>query len=259
MKQQVLLCIISLLAFACPARAAGLPLALPTDTVAGHTHLVRRVSNTLCTRLASDRSIALDKLTPPGAMQLIKEMFTSAFQADSVALGALMAEAAKVGIGPQQVGQEVGKDVILQLSRSCPAALPLLTLLGQTEQVQKVAAMRAGDIGELEKKSLQPLANAMCTELTASNAKTPLLKLAPAQRYRVYEQIFDKAFAANRAVLLRYYSVAQLDDSQSRRAIGEKMSYLMMQQPTCAQHLMLLGADELSRQEANKQAAAPKH
>lgn len=256
MKQFLLLIGLSFLTTAAGAKTASAPTA-PLDTIAGHLHLVRRVSNSLCTQLTNDHTTAFDKLTPAAAMQLTKELFTNALQKDSVALMALMAEASKAGLGSQQVGQQLGQDAIVELSKQCPAALPLLVKLGQSEQVQQVAATRAANIGELEKKALQPMVSSICTQFAASNAKTPLLQLAPAQRRQLAEQLFEKAFATNRTSLLRYYSAAQLGDSQSRRAIGEKIAYLMMQQPACAQHLILLGADELSKQAADKQAATP--
>ncbi len=254
MKHFLLLVGFGFLAMGASAKAAT-SAAIPLDTVAGHAHLVRYVSTTLCNRLTNDHSTDFDKLTPPAAMALITKLFTEALQSDSVALLAIIAKAQKLGIEPTQLGQQLGKDAIIQLSQDCPAALPLIVRLGQTEQVQQLASTRATTIGELERKAIEPLATTICTLLAAANAKTPFLKLEPAQRRKLFEQLFEQEFARNRPQLLRYYSAVQLTDEQSRRAIGEKMSYLMMQHPDCAQHLMIIGADELRQQAAAKRTA----
>jgi hypothetical protein len=247
MKHLLLICFFSLFAKLSSAEVVHHVVA-PADTITGHTHLVRKLSQELCSKLTNDHTTAFDKLTPPQAMQLTQQLFTDAMQHDSVAVIRMMQEAAKQQLQPQQVGQLLGKDVVLSLSRSCPASLPLLARLSLTDQAQQAAAAQQPTLSDAEKKAIQPLAAHLCTQLAAADAKQPLAKQTPAERFALSTSLIQKELTTGRPQLLRYYSAAQLADKPRMQEISEKIISLMLTQKSCGQYVMQLGADELAKQ-----------
>ncbi|MGI4740924.1 MAG: hypothetical protein ACRYG7_37630 [Janthinobacterium lividum] len=179
MKHLLLALCLGLLVLANPAQAARRPQA-PADTVAGHARLVRKLSQELCTTLTNDHTTAFASLSTDQAMQLTQQLFTTAMQRDSVALLAMMEKAVQQNLAPQQVGQLLGRDVVVSLSKTCPASLPLLARLSQTEQAQQAMGAARPNVSETEKKILQPMATHLCTQLGAANAKAALANQTPA-------------------------------------------------------------------------------
>ena len=219
----------------------------PADTVAGHARMVRQLSEAMCTQLANDHVTKFEVMATPAALQMTQELFITAMKRDSVAFMAMMTTASEQGRSAQSVGQEVGKDVVLRLSKTCPAAMPLILRLSQTEQAKQAATAKVPLISETEKKALQPLANHICAQLTAAETKQPFAKLLPEQRKALFTTLMQKEFITNRASLLRYYSAAQLSDQQRREEIGQKMAALMLQQNDCTKYLLLVGVDEMNK------------
>lgn len=240
MKHLLLFCGLGFFAFASQAKAARLA-AAPADTVIGHAHLVRTLSQELCTKLANDHTTNFANLTTDQAMQLTQQLFTEVMQRDSVAVLAMMAKGAQQNIQPQQVGQLLGRDVVVSLSKTCPASLPLIARLSQTEQAQQAIAAQQPTISEAEKKALQPLATHLCGQLALADAKTPLAKQTLAQRNTLFTDLIKKEFTAGRPQLLRYYSAAQLADKVRMEEIGRKVAFLMLTQKNCASYIMLMG------------------
>jgi hypothetical protein len=245
-KHLLLICFFSLFAKLSSAEVVH-HVVTPADTITGHTHLVRKLSQELCSKLTNDHATAFDKLTPPQAMQLTQQLFTDAMQHDSVAVIRMMQEAAKQQLEPQQVGQLLGKDVVLLLSRNCPASLPLLARLSLTDQAQQAAAQQP-TLSDAEKKAIQPLAAHICTQLAAADTKQPLAKQTPAERSALFTSLIQKELTTGRPQLLRYYSAAQLADKPRMQEISGKIISLMLAQKSCGQYVMQLGADELAKQ-----------
>jgi ABC-type transporter MlaC component len=239
MKHFFLFCGLGLLAFAHPAGATT----APADTVAGHAQLVRKLSQALCTRLTTDHTIQFAGLTSAQAMQLTQQLFTEAMQRDSAAVLALMKKGAQQNLPPQQVGQQLGKDVVITLGHNCPAALPLITRLVQTEQGQQtLAAQQALAMSAAEKKVLQPIAAALCTQLALGDAKVRFASLSPSQRQQALTAALQKAFKQHTPQLLKYYGEAQLDKKLRSGEIDNKIGMLAPSQGGCAQYIMLLKA-----------------
>lgn len=245
MKYLPLLGLLSLFAFAAPVQAARLPGA-PADTVAGHGLMVRKLSQAMCAAVTKDPSLAFDKMSPADAMQFTQRLFVQAMQRDSVAFIAMIKAATKQGQTSQQVGQEIGKDVMVNLARNCPAAMPLVMRLAQSEQAQQAANAKMPTATEVEKKTLQPMANHLCAQLDAANAKQEFDKMDKAQRWALSNKLLQQEFATNRTKLLAYYSKAQLDDKQQREEIGKKIAGLMMAQGSCAKYLVIIGVDAIN-------------
>lgn len=219
----------------------------PADTVAGHSRMVRQLSEAMCVQLSSDHTTKFDALSTPDALQMTQQLFVTAMQRDSAAFIAMMTAAAAEGKEPRAVGEVVGRDVVLRLSKMCPAAMPLILRISQTDQAKQAAAARMPAISDAEKKCLQPLAGNICAGLIAADAKHPFAKLPPAQRHALFTGLMQQAFVAGRPQLLRYYSAAQLNDPKRREEIGQKLAALMLQQTNCANYLLLVGTDEISK------------
>lgn len=247
MKHLLLFCGLGLLGFRNTAAAASRPSAAPADTLVGHARLVRTLSQGLCTKLSNDHITKFADLTNEQAMQLTQQLFTEVMQHDSVAVLAMMKEGAQKNLQPQQVGQLLGRDVVIALSKTCPASLPLITRLTQNEQAQQAIAAKQPAFSEPEKKILQPLATHLCAQLTLIDAKTPLTKQTPAQRNELLISLVKKEFTISRAQLLRYYSTAQLADQARMKEIGEKVGILMLAQKDCASYILLIGADNIDK------------
>lgn len=219
----------------------------PADTVAGHSRMVRQLSEAMCTKLSNDHTTKFESLSTPDALQMTQQLFITAMQRDSVAFMAMMTMAAAEGKEPRAVGEVVGRDVVLRLSKMCPASMPLILRLSQTDQAKQAAAAKMPAISDAEKKCLQPLTSNICTQLSAADAKQSFAKLQPVQRNALFTKLMQQAFVAGRPQLLRYYSAAQLSDPKRREEIGQKMAALMLQQPNCANYLLLVGTDEISK------------
>ena len=246
MIKTLLLCTIGLFAFLNSAKAFFRTTA-PLDTVAGHSRMVRKIHDAICTSITNDRAAAFDQMTPPDAIQYMQQLFVKAVQRDSVAFLALINSASKKGMSSQSVGMQLGKDVVVMMSRTCPAALPLITRLSQSEQAKQAAGTAMPVVTEVEKKVLQPITAKICTQLTAADAKQALSKRTPSQRNELFTTIMVKEFQAGRAQLLRYYSAAQLNDEQQRQEIGKKIGVLMLEEKGCGGYIVLIGADEISK------------
>lgn len=230
---------LSLLAFASPAKAS----IAPVDTVAGHASLVHKLSQALCNRLSSDHTTKFATLTSAQAMQLTQQLFTEAMQHDSVAVLAMMEKGVQQNMSPQQVGQLLGKDVVISLGQNCPASLPLITRLMQTEQGQQtLAAQQAAAMSAAEKKVLQPLAAALCTQLALGDAKVPFASLSPSQREQTFRAALQKAFKQNTSQLLAYYGQAQLDKKLRSGELDTKIGLLAPSQGSCGQYIILVKA-----------------
>lgn len=244
MKRFLSLSGLLLLAGTVPALAHGY---IPADTVAGHARMVRQLSEAMCTQLSNDHTTKFDALSTPEALQMTQKLFVAGMQRDSVAFIAMMTAAAAEGKEPRAVGETVGRDVVLRLSKMCPGAMPLILRISQTDKAKQAAAAQMPAISDAEKKCLQPLTNDICTGLAAADAKQPFAKLPPPQRRALLAGLMQQAFVAGRPQLLRHYSAAQLNDPKQREVIGQKMAALMLQQTNCANYLLLIGVDEISK------------
>lgn len=168
-------------------------------------------------------------------------------QRDSVRLKAMMQDAADQGRQPDQVGQVLGRDAMIELAKNCPAAVPLALGLVQTEQGQRAMASQAPKLPPGELKVLQPLAAAMCAELDASNAKKPFRSLTPTGRQQVFMTTLQKVFRLHTVALQRYYGNTQLNKQLSTGELDGKIGAVMSLQHNCGQYLLLIGADQQAR------------
>ena len=218
----------------------------PADTLAGHARLVRTISSSICAQLAEPGAPDVSRMSSPAVMAYGQELFIKAMQSDSASVIAMMTSAAERGMPPAQVGQQLGRDAMLNLTKSCPAARPLAVRLVQTEQGQQAMAAQMPALSPAERKVLQPIAAALCTDLNGRDAKAPFAKLTPEGRHQVFMAALHKAFKPQTAALLHYYGAAKLDAQLRSGELDGKIGSLMPSQGTCGQYLVLIGADRLN-------------
>lgn len=101
-----------------------------------------------------------------------------------------------------------------------------------------------------EKKVLEPITVALCTELNAQNKQGSFSKLSPTAREKLFMSAVQKAYKNHTAALTRYYGAAKLDAKLRSGELDGKVSSLMPSQTGCGQYLLLVGADRLA--EKNK-------
>ncbi|MFD1873913.1 hypothetical protein [Hymenobacter bucti] len=124
MKKLLLLFAASLALLSQSAQAAGHPTA-PADTLMGHSRMVRRMSNEMCTALNADHTTNFQALTQEQAIAYIQKLLMPALMSDSTSLMKMAQLGALQNITPQDIGRQVGQDAFLMLRRDCPAVLPL--------------------------------------------------------------------------------------------------------------------------------------
>jgi len=220
---------------------------VPVDTVAGHAHMVKVMSESMCAQLTNDHATNFATISTAEAMQLTQQLFVTAMKRDSVGFLAMVAKGSEQGITAQAVGQQLGHDVVIRLSKVCPVAMPLILRLSQTDQAKAAMADKIPAVSEVEKKALQPLTTRICAQLTAANAKNAFAKLSTTQRKDLFTKLMQEAFVVGRPQLLRHYTAAQLANPKKMEEIGQKMAALMLQQSDCAGYLLQMGADEMSK------------
>lgn len=178
---------------------------IAADTVAGHVYVVRKLSVKMCTLVAKEaQSPSFKQLTPQAAQEIVGRLFITAFASDSVAVLAMMSDAAKQNIDPHEVGRQLGGDVVGVLGRDCPASRPLITLLSKPEMAQQAAAADVPALSAAEQKALQPVVNKICAESSAADTKTTFANRAPDQRQALLSSLVEKEFETSRPQLLRY-------------------------------------------------------
>ena len=222
----------------------------PTDTLPGHARLVRALSATLCTELSSPQAPDLNKLPSAGVMQYAQGLFVTAMQRDSAQVLALLEKAAAQGIQPAEAARQLGHDAMVAVAKNCPAARPLALRLAQTEPGQQALAAQKAKLPPAEQKALQPVANALCATLNASNARAPFAKLTAAGRKQVLMRSIQKAFKPNTAALTRFYGPARLDALLRSGEFDGRVASLMLGQNMCTEYILLVGSDRLAEQDA---------
>lgn len=122
---------LALLSQAVPVQAGGCPTA-PTDTLTGHTHMVRRMSSEMCATLSADHTTNFQTMTQAQAMEYTQKLLMPALMSDTTGLMKMAQLAASQNITPQDMGRQLGQDAFLLLRRDCPAVLPLANRLAQS-------------------------------------------------------------------------------------------------------------------------------
>jgi hypothetical protein len=121
---------LALLSQATPAYAISRPTA-PADTLMGHSRMVRRMSQEMCTALNADHTTNFQAMTQAQAMEYTQKLLMPALMSDSTSLMNMAQLAAQQNMTPQDMGRQLGQDAFMLLRRDCPAVLPLASRLAQ--------------------------------------------------------------------------------------------------------------------------------
>lgn len=242
MLRFLLLCGLGLLASAHLTAAQ----AVSSDTLPGHRQLVRSLSAALCTELSSSQAPNLAAMPSADVLPYAQGLFTKVMRRDSARVVALFEAAAARGIQPTAAAQLVGRDAMLSVAKTCPAARPLALRLSQTEQGQRAIAAQQPKLPLAERNALLPVAHDLCAALSASNARTPLSSLTAAGRKQVVVRAIQKAFKPHTAALNRFYGPAKLDALLRNGEFDGRVASLMISQHLCTEYLILVGSDRLN-------------
>ncbi|RTQ47166.1 hypothetical protein EJV47_19925 [Hymenobacter gummosus] len=218
--------------------------ALPADTVPGHTHLVRRLVQTMCAQLADPKSGPARNMTPAEATQYAQQLYARAVSSHSTAYQQQLNAADKAGISPDAAVQRVAKDAQAALWRNCAASVGLFSQLAQTQQIKQVLAGRLLDIGAAERRVLQPVARAVCQQLAAADKQLAISQRPLREQDVLVEGSIRKSLAAQRPQLETFYSTAQLSNQDYIREIIVKVMLLVVGPEGCGQYVVPPAADE---------------
>jgi hypothetical protein len=214
----------------------------PADTLPGHAATVRRLSRAFCQQLtARSRQTALAALSPEAAQSLVLREYSTVLQADTAAVGLLLAESQHASEDQSDATEARLSQQVLRVSyESCPASRLLAASLSQTAGARQYASAHALAVAPAERRVLLPVAVAMCGRLAATNARTPLAKLSLQQRRQRFMQALHSEFKAHTDAMVRYYGPARIDAELRSGRLDQKIMGLMSQLPDCGRYLVLL-------------------
>jgi hypothetical protein len=243
MKQTLLLSLV--LSCALPRVGKSTPFSfIPADTVAGHTHLVRGMMQTMCTQLSEQKGSRAQKLTPGEASQSAQQLYAAAVQRNSVAYQKLLTASDKAGVKHEAAVQRVAQDVQVLLWRTCSASAVLFSQLAQTQQMKQVLAARLLEMGAAETSVLQPVASKVCQQLGEADKQLAMSKRTLTQLDMLVEGTIRKNLAAHRPQLETFYSKAQLANQEYIHEILVKVMLLVLGQEGCGHYIVTPAVDE---------------
>ncbi|QKG54150.1 hypothetical protein [Hymenobacter sp. BRD67] len=214
----------------------------PADTLLGHAATVRRLSRAFCQQVtARGHQTALAALSPEAAQALVLREYSTVLQADTAAVRLLVAESQRLSEDQNDVAEtRLSRQVLIANYESCPAGRLLAASLSQTTGARQYASAHAPALAPAERRVLLPLAVAMCSRLTAANARAPLAQLSLRQRRQRFMQVLHNEFKAHTDAMVRYYGPARIDTELRSGRLDQKIMSLMGQLPDCARYLVLL-------------------
>lgn len=214
----------------------------PADTLPGHAAAVRRLSRAFCQQLtARSRQTALAALSPEAAQALVLREYSTVLEADTAAVRLLVAESQHLTEDQMEAAEiRLSQQVLRANYESCPASRLLAASLSQTAGARRYASAHAPALAPAERRALLPVAAAMCSRLSAANARMPLARLSLQKRRQQFMQILHGEFKAHTNEMVRYYGPARIDAELRSGRLDQKIMSLMGQLPDCARYLVLL-------------------
>lgn len=247
MKQPLLLGIFLFvgLVLARPATATRLA---PADTLKGQAHFTRIMSAGLCDKLTQDsQKTDFSKLPTAEVQETFEKLMLSVLSDHLSEFKALLAQ---MPTGQSNaLGEQIGRDAMLQMVSTCPVAGPIIAQLAAQTMSSK------SDLSAEERQVLLPIAQHACQQISASNAKTPLLKMSASQRMKLMEQSLQDAVLVSESSLTQYYGEDAMSDETQGDELGKKVALLMLKE--CPSYLMMMGADAAAEKEAATNSRLP--
>ncbi|RFP66850.1 hypothetical protein D0N36_01830 [Hymenobacter lapidiphilus] len=189
--------------------------------------LVQQVSADMCRRLElENQKSALTNLSKAEAEQLFSRLFLQAAASNDE----LATFLTKIGEqGAREQGEQLGRRVGLVMMRECPVGQQLFMRLGG-EQVSQQQGMRPE-----ETTLLQPIATAMCRDLTPRVAE--LRKLPLPKRMSILTEVLSKNLKPYAKQLGQLYGADIFLNKEGMEKLGAKIAALMA--PKCPEVLVL--------------------
>ncbi|WP_215137851.1 hypothetical protein [Hymenobacter sp. ISL-91] len=198
--------------------------------------LIQQVSADMCRRLeVENQKNPLTKLSKAEAEQLFSRLFLQA-AASNDELATFLTTIGEQGAREQ--GEQLGRKVGLLMMRECPVGQQLFMRLGG-EQVNQQQGVKPE-----ETKLLQPIATAMCRDLTPRVAE--LRKLPLAKRMETLTEVLSKNLKPHAKQLSQLYGADIFLNKEGMEKLGVKIAALMA--PQCPEVLVLFtDLDKLDR------------
>ncbi|MCI1188012.1 hypothetical protein MON38_11325 [Hymenobacter sp. DH14] len=214
-----------------------------TDTLPGHNRFARLIANSLCTRIqAEGQRQDLEKLTPKQADDLFLRLMMTSMSEHASEFTDLISAGKRRGLSSNKIGHDMGETAVKMLSVDCPGSMKLIL---RTSSAQKGLGPKGqqsmNNISEEERAVLQPMADSVCVQLSAEDARHPLKAMTVAGRSETMSKIMQTTVIKNMPALMTVYSTEQLGNKESMEAFGIKLATLMMSK--CPTYLIMLGED----------------
>ncbi|GAB3649628.1 hypothetical protein GCM10027594_24900 [Hymenobacter agri] len=218
-------------------------LAQAPDTLPGHAHFSRLIAASMCTRIQEEaRKQDFNKLSAKQADELFMRLTMTSMSEHAGEFASMLSAGQARGLSNTKMGRNVGETAVQLLSKDCPVSMALILRTSSAQKGLGSAGMESmNNIADEEKAVLQPIADSVCTQLAAADARQPLKAMTPARRSETMTRIMQTEIIRSLPTLMTVYSTEQMNNKDSMRAFGIKLASLMMTK--CPTYLILLGED----------------
>lgn len=230
MNRLLLTCCLCLLALTNPAKAANF-LGVPLDTIVGHTHMLRVISEAMCSKLeVESRRIDFKQLNPHQSDKLIEGLTFQTLGEHLKDFQTLLETIPKRKRNAYT--QKLGREALLKMADDCQAAHNFLPDLNYQATEDK------SPITEAEKAVLQVIASNSCQRFADEEARLPLESRTSEERKTAIVQAIQSSILISAPELMQYYGENIMTDQQRLGNVSERMGLLML--GSCPKYLLML-------------------
>ncbi|KUG07960.1 hypothetical protein ASU33_07045 [Solirubrum puertoriconensis] len=181
----------------------------------------RDVAAAVCQDLEREnKTRSFNQLSKEEAMTLLQSLMTRHLTSNPKELEKLIKAANNDPSAAQAMGQRVGG----RLASECPIALALFARLAGAPAPADASLLTAT---EAERPLLNKLADELCTEFSAHDSKTPLAKMAKADRTALMQQNMQKVMKAHAKEITDLYGPEIFFEQEKLHAFGMKVGASM--------------------------------
>jgi hypothetical protein len=219
------------LGLALRAPAQSISTASPPDTVAGHTQLLRAMSEGYCEKLqAASKRMNFKAMPTAESDKLIRKLTTELVLENRPQFLQMRKQVAR----PQRqlYFSLLGRDALLRMATTCPNAATLLTDLNYEGLTDK------SPMSEAERAVLLPITEDVCQRISAENARQSLANRPIADTKLIIGTAIRESILAHTDGLNQYYGSDIMNDPQRLGNASERMGLLMFER--CPSYLLML-------------------
>ncbi|RZL12745.1 MAG: hypothetical protein EOO62_10220, partial [Hymenobacter sp.] len=194
---------------------------------------------------AQSRHQDLTILTREQGLGLMREMITAVImqhEAEMEAFGSRLTDM-------QGVMQRLTIQAVLDLGKACPASSKLLTQLGLS-----MAGVN-NNLAPAQREAVRAVAQAMCTELAATEVAKPFAQRPAAERLALYWAASAKQLLAHRAALVAAFGAGVVTSKPAKDQLWQYIDVQMFEE--CPAYTGQLRVDLGLEKQANSRAALP--